>query len=195
MTWPMLTRNHVQCYSASTTPTGKDNFVKTMNQAADIWEDIVKEGLRRLFDGSDSSIDNLYSIISDGKLLDGYVPSNKTKTARSLDDLSANDFSLLFANTIFGFDLEVTWNMTGAAVFVLDSGRNCGDDNIDGLHLKAEIRETAGACVNGKQYYLVSSKGSGKEFDLPQGMVNGKPNILVGNYFFEGLKLPEIVTG
>ncbi|KAJ3498139.1 hypothetical protein NLG97_g1350 [Lecanicillium saksenae] len=166
-------------------PTSQDTFAQTMNQAAFLWKQFAQTGLQRLFDGSDSSIDKLTRIISDGKIF-----------GADYHDTTYEQGPQLFYGTLFAFNLEAIWAMKGTVPFILDSGRGCNESSIDGLGISADIRDTAGACVEGRQYYLVSAKDKGKDFTLPDYIDKGKTDLHVP-YFASKQSMPiaALVTG
>lgn len=153
----------------------------------DVWKDIATEGLRRLFDGSQDSIANLYDIISDGKLNGGAAAGNRT-------DNSYGEVAESFGSTIFVYDLEAIWRFNKAAPVVIDSGHECGNNDTDGLHFKSSVTsESAGACVDGKQYYIVSAGGKGNQFSKLPGL---EPFFSDGTRWSAGhLHLEDLITG
>lgn len=161
-----------------------------MDQAIAVWDDILRKGLRALFDGTNPHIDLVHNIITDGKLIAGAnVSDHAGENNRDIDFVSKR-----YTDTIFAVTLEATWRHAGAAPFILDSGYNCGDNNTDGLHLKSKVKDFGGACVGDKQYYLVSGKS--KSFSLLPGVPTKESFRMDGwEYGRSGFYVEDIING
>ncbi|KAJ3497449.1 hypothetical protein NLG97_g1888 [Lecanicillium saksenae] len=174
-------------WKSETTPTSKPEFVDTMYQAMQIWQDVATEGLLRLFNGSQSGIENLHDIISDGKLGWGFPEPNATRAQNGRDDMQD-----AFVQTPFAFSLQAVWRLTDAAPVVLDVGQECGNNRTDGFHFQSSVTcETAGACVSGRQYYIVSANGKGKSFGLLPGLEPGK----YSTRWKDSITIDDLITG
>lgn len=128
-----------------------------MGQVAGAWGNLTEETLKSLFNGSDSSVSLLTSVISDGKMIEGggysTDPSSVGSNSETLSAL-ANDI----AKGFFAYAIATVWPLAGTHAFVLDSGYDCGAaPEISTLTTK--VMTATGGCYNGKQYYLVYPSG------------------------------------
>lgn len=99
---------------------------------------------QHLFDGSQSSIDELTSMISDGKMVErpGVV-----------SDL---DIQAYLERAIFSILMPRAWALGGTVVFILDSGAPCGAINPSINHFGTEHKgANAWACADDRLYYIV----------------------------------------
>lgn len=135
------------------TAESKDSFSNYMGQVIEGWGNMTSARLWQLFDGKDESLESLWNVISDGKLVEGETyrlpPDDNPEPA-----LRAN-----IAKTFFGFAIPSLWSVSNAYSFVVDSGYDCDGDKPLGDYLNKDIMEAAGACFEGRQYYLAHPDG------------------------------------
>ena len=112
--------------------------------------------LKKLFDGSDASIDILSKVISNGKLISGKFEEERPEPM-SEDELRAN-----VAKSFFGYTIPTLWRVSNTYAFVIDSGYGCNEDKPLGEYLQNGTMEATGACIDDKMYYLVHPHGDAK---------------------------------
>ncbi|KAL4909691.1 hypothetical protein BDW74DRAFT_186210 [Aspergillus multicolor] len=118
------------------------------------WQDSVQDTARKLFDGSDESLDVLTTIISKGQLIKGKRPTNTPDTTMGN---STRDDSITRAFT--GFVVPRLWQASDTKAFVLRTGHPCDDSNPVSKYLKDEDAKRTQACFKEERYYIVHPKG------------------------------------
>ncbi len=94
-----------------------------LGQAVSAWGNITETSLQWLFNGTDSSISILTSLIANGHLIEGAgieFPSI-TGSGVTLAELRAS-----ISKAFFAFAIPSLWSVAGTRAFILDSGYNCG---------------------------------------------------------------------
>ncbi|KAK8062875.1 hypothetical protein PG997_014972 [Apiospora hydei] len=144
------------------TAESQDSFTNYMGQAITGWGNVTAVGLMRLFDGSDSSLDIIWDVISDGKLVPGWsgkeTPDGKPKQ-EDPDHNAANELRQNIAKSFFGYAIPALWQVSHTYAFVIDSGYACDDDKPLGDYLDDDTMDATGACVEGRRYYLAHPDG------------------------------------
>ncbi|KXX78980.1 Killer toxin subunits alpha/beta [Madurella mycetomatis] len=139
-------------------PEERAAFSNYMGQSIDGWRKAAQRALNKLFDGSDESLEILWDVMSDGKLIDGRfvtTPALSDNKKKRDDDLRDN-----VAKSFFGYAIPTLWRLSETYAFVLDTGLGCTDDkNPLREYLDDDAMAATGDCVNGKQYYLVHPAG------------------------------------
>ncbi|EFQ99440.1 hypothetical protein MGYG_02452 [Nannizzia gypsea CBS 118893] len=180
----------------------QDNFSWTLGEAANAWHNITAASLESLFDGSDSSIDTLTGIISDGKLIYG-----KLVDYEGVDNSAPEDkyfSSTVSSRILFAFAIPAIWAAAGTFPFVIDSGYPCGTIDPLGTYLSVETMHATASCVDDQLYYLASPKGEAHTF-IPHvrggyyrhnkfSALPGIENLNHGNDY-RGLTLDDLVKG
>lgn len=69
-----------------------------------IWQQTIDAVNAQMFNGSDASIDSLYSLISDGKMLSGNVA------------ISDQDAKTAIEKTIYGYMIPQAWSLSNTNV-------------------------------------------------------------------------------
>ncbi|KAL6887059.1 glycoside hydrolase family 18 protein [Trichoderma evansii] len=139
------------------TAQSQSSFSDTMGKALGGWATIVENQLAALFNGSETSIALLGTMIGNGNLLecDGTSPSQSDPS----DNSTYTDIENYVTRAFFGFAIPALWTVSGAAAFVVDSGYPCGTVNPLGLYMSNDTAEATYSCYNGNLYYLVSAAG------------------------------------
>ena len=123
------------------------------------WGNATRKTTKWLFSGEDAALDTLYSVISDGKLLD---PNGAPGFAT--EDLQTN-----LGKVFYGFSIPALWRASQTYAFILDAGATCDknkpvtDYKPVPKYLSDETMKATGACVDGYLYYLVHPEGSSTE--------------------------------
>jgi hypothetical protein len=170
-----------------------------MGQVISGWSAVTEQSLTYLFNGSDSSIDQLGTIISNGKLIEGSVNSSPASppvppVPRSLSSLQAS-----IAKAFFGYSIPAIWTVSGAYPFIIDSGYDCSADNPITQYMDPDTQRSTYACYNNKLYYLGSPSGNPQNcfeggcidntFSAPPGL-----SWLDGTSF-GGIRLSDLIIG
>ncbi|WEW59000.1 hypothetical protein PRK78_004468 [Emydomyces testavorans] len=130
-------------------------FSHYLGQTIYAWNNITAVALRQLFDGSDSSIEILTSIISDGKCIDG-----KSIGPHNYPPKDAGDVLLAIATkSFFAFAIPNIWHVSGTFPFIIDSGYDCSAQDPLTKYLSVETMRATFGCVDNRLYYLASPKG------------------------------------
>ncbi|KFY89077.1 hypothetical protein V500_05953 [Pseudogymnoascus sp. VKM F-4518 (FW-2643)] len=122
----------------------QNDIAKTLGKVVSAWYSTVDVFNQHLFDGSQSSIDELTSMISDGKMVE---------RPGTVSDL---DIQAYLERAIFSILMPRAWELGGTVVFILDSGAPCGAVNPSTNHFGTEHKgANAWACADDKLYYIV----------------------------------------
>ena len=163
---------------------GSIDFSRVMTRAIEGWLDLPQLAMKKLFDGSPESIEVLGDAMADGKLLE------EGKWAVELPYVPARlDLDPIVAKTFFGYAIPALWRLSNTYAFIIDSGFGCDADKPLGVYLTRSTMDATGACVDGKQYYLVHPAGSSSSgrFSAPPGV-----NRLTG---FGGVTKEDLIKG
>ena len=172
-----------------------------MGQAISIWGNITETALFGLFDGSDESISQLTTVISDGKLIPG-----KGHRTPSLPD-SETVLEASISKAFFAYAIPAIWALSGVHPFIADSGFPCGKVDPLGSYLSKDTMHATAGCYQGKLYYLVTPKGSAETCSMPNpdrpasscssGMFSAPPGIdsLGSESMFGGITVGDLITG
>ncbi|KXX80357.1 hypothetical protein MMYC01_203268 [Madurella mycetomatis] len=133
------------------------------------WPNATELAVRKLFDGSDESIQTLTNMISNGKMMAGGYGGHDPPSDQSFGFPSAMRSSAL--KTFYTFTIPATWTQPAVGAFVMDSGDSCDDRSPlvpnpsaeIGRFLSAETANATGACYNNKLYYLVHTGGQAQD--------------------------------
>ncbi|KAI1073202.1 hypothetical protein LB507_010805 [Fusarium sp. FIESC RH6] len=173
-----------------------DSFANYMGSVVKGWQQNNINTLYWIFNGTDESIPVLWSIISDGKLLE-----YNSKTALGHDESLQTNIEKAF----YGYTIPILWNMTQANAFVLDSGYSCDEEYPVKDYLSLKTMDATNACYNDRLYYLVNVKGDAEsceckppntkcdcvsnKFSMPPGLdaLNGID--------FGGLEVSDLIEG
>jgi hypothetical protein len=129
-------------------------FSHYMGVAIASWATAASDVASSLFDGSDGSVKALGNLIAGGQFTDGL--DNRPTIDRE-PELRVN-----LAKTFFGYSIPALWRASANYAFVLDSGFGCDVDKPLHDYLDEDTMEATGACVDGRQYYLVHPAGDSK---------------------------------
>lgn len=142
----------------------QDRFSSYMGSIITGWANVSTITLRNLFDGSDKSIDTLWDLISDGKLISGSITDDESIAVGSdfPDHMSDNDLRANIEKAVFGFAIPALWGESKAYPFIIDSGDGCDGNNIE-KYMDEDTMTLTGSCVDGKKYYLASPDGNARK--------------------------------
>jgi len=178
-----------------------------MGQVVLGWASMTEAAATSLFNGSDSSIAHLTTLIANGQWIGG---PNDIKDGS--DTTLQNSIELAF----YTYTIPAVWSFSGTRVFVIDAGYPCGTKNPlsgsgpEGTGLDNGVAEATYVCYNGDIYYLVYPKDDEEScgicnlqvtagcvipcvynsFSAPPGLdklVEGNP--------YGGVTLPDLVIG
>ncbi|KAF7561921.1 hypothetical protein G7046_g2225 [Stylonectria norvegica] len=137
----------------------QDEFSTYMGQTISIWGNVTEEAVKGLFNGLPDSIDQLTTLISDGKLIAGkgnLAPDDSDDTTEAALEES-------ISKAFFGYAIPVIWSLSGTYPFIIDSGYDCGVVDPLGAYLDTATMHKTTGCYGGKLYYLASPKGAAKK--------------------------------
>ncbi|KAK3956166.1 hypothetical protein QBC32DRAFT_251260 [Pseudoneurospora amorphoporcata] len=146
------------------TAEAQDKFSNYMGQAITGWTNTTALALKKVFDGSDESVDLLGKVMSDGKLIRGSGGTNAVNRDNGATELRAN-----IAKSFFGYAIPSLWRVSKTYAFVLDSGISCDTPYPVRDYLTEETMDATGSCVDGRWYFLVHPK-DGSKFSAPPGI-------------------------
>ncbi|KAF4986556.1 hypothetical protein FGRMN_10784 [Fusarium graminum] len=126
----------------------QDSFKSYMGQVLDGWSNLASDAVYSIFSGNDTSINLLWELISDGKMIDGGVS----------DDSDGRDLKDHISKAFYGFTIPTLWRVSETYAFVLDSGSDCDAEYPMAQYLDKDTMDATGACYKGKRYYLVYPK-------------------------------------
>jgi hypothetical protein len=141
------------------TPAHQDAFSSYINRVIDGSKLVTELALAKLFSGTDEALDLLWNLMSDGKFIEGKweADDGSASTARNMSQAVLNDH---VARSLFAYSIPLLWRVSNTFAFVMDSGLGCNDDKKALSEYLDEATMTAtGACVDGRQYYLVHPGG------------------------------------
>jgi hypothetical protein len=184
----------------------QDAFSTYMGQVVSAWGNVTALSLKKLFDGSDASIDLLTSLVSDGHFIEGGVNGaiQAPNFHAGADDTTLADLQASISKAFFAFGIPSLWSVAGTKAFILDSGYDCGVVDPETHYMDTNTMHQTAACYNGKLYYLVNVDGSAQtcttsdkgitqcvdnHFSAPPGI-----DTLDGARF-GGVKVSDLVTG
>lgn len=139
----------------------QDSFSSYMGNVITGWANVTTIALKRLFDGTDGSIDILWDIISDGKLILGAESKDVHGSDRFPSPMTENDLRANIQKSVFGFAIPNLWSVSKAYPFIIDSGNGCDGDNI-GKYMDDDTMKATGMCFEGKMYYIASPDGDAR---------------------------------
>ncbi|EXV01258.1 chitinase (glycoside hydrolase family 18) [Metarhizium robertsii] len=155
------------------TPGKQAEFSHYMGQALSAWADLSERTVKKIFDGSDESIELLTSLLSDGKLIvgkDSKLPGAGGNAA----------LKTLIGKAFFAYAIPAIWSVSGMSPFIIDSGFACGTIDPIGGYMKPDAMHKSWACVDDKLYYLATPKGGAKYCFTP---IGGGPQQCKDNTF------------
>ncbi|OAA81632.1 Glycoside hydrolase [Akanthomyces lecanii RCEF 1005] len=121
-------------------PKAEAHFKNTMGLAMAGWNDIATEGLRDLFDGSDSSLDTLSDLLADGQFAGG-----KDYGKGSYDQASSKDANNTLednlSKTFYAYAIPAIWHASGHRPFIIDTGLSCAKGKDEDIKLKGACYE------------------------------------------------------
>ncbi|GAB1317946.1 hypothetical protein MFIFM68171_08156 [Madurella fahalii] len=141
-----------------------DDFESYVAQFRWSWPNATELAVRKLFDGSDESIQTLTTMISKGKMMEGSYGGHERPTDRGFFSATMRSSAL---KTFYTLAIPATWTQPAVGAFVMDSGVSCDDGNPlapelnaeTGRFLSADTANATWACYNNKLYYLVHTGG------------------------------------
>ncbi|EKV10555.1 glycoside hydrolase family 18 protein [Penicillium digitatum] len=139
------------------TAESQESFTATLGSVVFGWAAIAENQLWTLFNGSDTSITLLGTLIANGNLIEGSggIPSVSPEPDADTNTQIEGYISKAF----FGFAIPSVWAVSGTAAFVVDSGYPCSAQNPLTEYMTVATQEATYACYNDKLYYLVYPHG------------------------------------
>jgi GH18 family chitinase len=153
------------------TPEKQDSFSGYVGRVVNGWLDINSKALQKMFDGSEDSIENIWKIISDGKLLKGKTDTEAPDSNKDVE-LRTN-----IGKTIFGHSIPALWKVSQTYAFIMDAGNSCGERDSLKQYLDETTMDATGACIDGKAYYLVYPKDESRPCKCDRTSNDGHPCI------------------
>ncbi|OBT40321.1 hypothetical protein VE00_08471 [Pseudogymnoascus sp. WSF 3629] len=136
----------------------QDEFSNYLGQSIAAWGNTTGAALQRLFNGEDESIDALYAIISDGKLISG----GGAETSTAPPETSEAELENHIARAFFAYAIPTGWTFSKHYAFVIDSGYDCSSSDPLGDYLDADTMHATYGCYQNKLYYLAAAQGDSK---------------------------------
>jgi hypothetical protein len=121
-----------------------------MGQVVGAWANLTDLALQELFSGSSTSLPNLDTLVTGGKLIAG-IP----ELGPFLLDEDALTVSITSA--FYAYAIPSIWSAAGYNVFVIDSGTSCGTTNPISAYMTTADQEASWGCypaTAGELYYL-----------------------------------------
>ncbi|KGO58768.1 Glycoside hydrolase, superfamily [Penicillium expansum] len=140
------------------TAESQDSFSATMGSVLYGWSNATANQLYTLFNGSETSITLLTTLISDGKLIEG--SGGAPSVGYQVSDSTSSDVEAFIGKAFFGYSIPTLWTISGSAAFVIDSGYPCSAQNPLTDYMTASTQESTYACYNDNLYYLVYPDGT-----------------------------------
>ncbi|OBT85922.1 hypothetical protein VE02_04509 [Pseudogymnoascus sp. 03VT05] len=129
----------------------QNDIATTLGKVVSAWYSTVDTFNQHLFNGSQSTIDELTGMISDGKMMG---------RATNVTDLDIQGY---LETAIFSILIPRARELGGDVVFILDSGAPCGAVNPDVAHFSAETKgANSWGCADDKLYYIVGFSGASR---------------------------------
>ena len=132
-----------------------------MGQVLQGWANATAVAAKALFDGTDSSIATLTSLIAQGQFLEGkFTGSSDTGSPPNAYNTSDLAVEQSIAKAFFAYSIPALWSVSGTSAFVMDSGYSC-DAVVDpgSQYLDNDTMVSTKSCFQGSQYYLVYPDG------------------------------------
>ncbi|KAK4032856.1 killer toxin subunits alpha/beta [Parachaetomium inaequale] len=143
-------------------------FGSYMAQAIMAWAQAATSSVAKLFDGSPESVNILENAISGGKLISG-LPVSQDPPRNTTEDMISG-----LVRAFYGFSIPAYWRASSTFAFILDPDMACTADKAPlREYLTDETMAATGACVDGRQYYLVYPAGT--THDCPDCEYNYNP--------------------
>ncbi|KAH7239549.1 hypothetical protein BKA59DRAFT_495902 [Fusarium tricinctum] len=139
----------------------RDSFKSYMGQVLVGWQKLANASVSALFNGNDTSIDLLWDIISDGKLIDAGIDGDGWDYSDGDSeevDTSGDDIHGRIERSFYGFTIPAVWRISQTYAFVLDSGYNCYEEDPVKDYVTKEAMDATSTCYDGRRYYLVYPK-------------------------------------
>lgn len=125
-------------------------FSTYIGQVVGAWGNLTDLALKDLFSGSSTSLPNLDTLITGGKLIAGMPDTN----AFPPDEES---LTVSITSAFFAYAIPAIWAAASYDVFVIDSGTSCGTTNPITSYMTGSDQEASWGCYpadTGELYYL-----------------------------------------
>ncbi|KAI6754849.1 hypothetical protein HG530_012601 [Fusarium avenaceum] len=142
----------------------RDTFKSYMGQVLVGWQKLANASVDALFNGSDTSINSLWDMISDGKLIDAGIDGDGEGVGEGDGegtDTSNFDINGHIEKSFYGYTIPAVWRISNAYAFVLDSGYDCNKEDPVKDYVSKEAMDATSTCYDGRRYYLVYPKEDG----------------------------------
>jgi hypothetical protein len=120
-----------------------------MGNLVSLYYDTITAMNQDLFNGSTASIALLTTLIANGQMME-------PGTAGTEDAIRG-----FFEKSIYGVLIPQAWSLSNKGIhpFVLDSGSDCSDIDVESDYMTSKTATATSYCYNNKLYYLVSTTG------------------------------------
>jgi hypothetical protein len=125
-------------------------FSTYMGQVVGAWANLTDLALQKLFSGSSTSLPNLDTLVTGGKLIAG-IPE------RDQFPPDEENLTVSITSAFYAYAIPAIWSAASYNVFVIDSGTPCGTTNPITRYMTTEDQEASWGCYpinNGELYYL-----------------------------------------
>jgi hypothetical protein len=128
-----------------------------MGQVIWAWGNVTEQALSNLFDGSDSSIQTLTTLISNGQLIEG---SEAGQAGNAPSPPSDTSLQASIVRAFYAYTIPAAWSVSDTKAFVIDAGYPCGTVNPLEDAISDSVAAATYGCFNGDMYYLVYPQGA-----------------------------------
>ncbi|GKU21122.1 unnamed protein product [Fusarium langsethiae] len=139
----------------------RDSFTSYMGQVLEGWQTLANASVNDLFNGSNpDSIKTLWSLISDGKMIEAGVNGDGSSVETEVVPSGIN-LKKHVAKTFYGYTIPTIWRVAQYYAFVLDSGYDCNAEYPSEDYVSKEAMDATSTCYGKRRYYLVYPKEDG----------------------------------
>lgn len=143
-------------------PESQDAFSHYMGNTINGWANVTSIALKQLFNGSDSSLKILGDTMANGRLIKGAYKGDRPDEGETNSTLT-NDLHANIQKCFFGYSIPALWRVSKSYSFIIDAGHKCDEGKQVSDYLDDKTMDATGACVDGRQYYLVYPDGDAVE--------------------------------
>lgn len=111
-------------------------FSTYMGQIVGAWANLTDLALQELLSGDSTSLPNLDTLITGGKLIAGMPKNNGFPPGQE-------NLTVSIASAFYPYAIPTIWSAAGYDVFVIDSGASCGTVNPITQYMTTEDQEAS----------------------------------------------------
>ncbi|KAJ5810753.1 uncharacterized protein N7503_002971 [Penicillium pulvis] len=111
------------------TAAAQKNFTATIGSVMAGWSSTSDNALWCLFNGTDTSITQLTTIIANGNFVPSGVNGSSSTISSTTDKQTTSAVAGFISKALFGFAIPAVWDVVGTPAFIIDSGYPCSAQN------------------------------------------------------------------